>query len=277
MSGSAPPTGSGPDPGSDPARAEKARPPDTTEDALLDGRILLQQPKDGYRAAIDPVFLAAAVAAKAGEKVLDLGSGVGTAGLCLLSRVAGVEVTGLEIQGDLVALSRQNAAGNGLAARFTAIEGDILDLPAALAPESFDHVICNPPYLASGAARPSPNQARTTANQEGAAQLSDWIEAAIALVHRKGSITFIHRADRLDTLVHGLTGPTGDLRIFPLWPKAGKAAKRVLLQSRKAVASPSVMAPGMVLHREDGPFTEAADAILRQGAALDLSCGGQAS
>lgn len=272
MSDSAPPPASPAAPSPDPAAGAKAKPPDTTEDALLDGRILLQQPRDGYRAAIDPVFLAAAVAAKAGERVLDLGSGVGTAGLCLLSRVAGVEVTGLEIQGDLAALSRQNAAGNNLADRFTAIEGDILKLPASLTPESFDHVICNPPYLASGAARPSPNQARTTANQEGDAQLSDWIEAAIALVNRKGSITFIHRADRLDTLVHGLTGPTGGLRVFPLWPKAGKPAKRVLLQSRKAVASPSVMAPGMVLHEEDGQFTQAADAILREGAALDLSC-----
>ena len=272
MSGSGPPLGASPGGSAAPYQGAGANRPDTTEDALLDGRILLQQPKDGYRAAIDPVFLAAAVAAKPGERILDLGSGVGTAGLCLLSRVVEVEVTGLEIQGDLVALSRQNAAGNQLASRFEAIEGDILALPASLQPESFDHVICNPPYLASGAARPSPNLARTTANQEGDAQLSDWIEAAIALVHRKGSITFIHRADRIDTLVHGLTGATGGLRLFPLWPKAGKAAKRVLLQSRKAVASPTVMAPGLVLHREDGQFTEAADAVLRRGAALDLNC-----
>lgn len=248
-----------------------AKTTDTTEDALLGGHIVLQQPRDGYRAAIDPVFLAAAVAARPGERILDLGSGVGTAALCLLSRVPEVEVTGLEIQSDLVELSRQNAAGNGLAARFEAIEGDVLTICASLPPDSFDHVICNPPYLASGAARPSPNPARTAANHEGDAQLTDWIEAAITLVHRKGSITFIHRADRIDTLIHGLAGPTGGFRIFPLWPKAGKAAKRVLLQSRKAVASPTIMAPGLVLHQDDGQFTEAADAILRQGAALDLS------
>ncbi len=248
-----------------------ARTSDTTEDALLGGRIRLLQPRDGYRAAIDPVFLAAAVAAKPGERILDLGSGVGTAALCLLSRIPEVEITGLEIQSDLVELSRQNAAVNGLAARFEALQGDILSLPASLTPESFDHVICNPPYLASGAARPSPNPARTTANHEGDAELSDWIEAAVGLVHRKGSITFIHRADRIDTLIHGLTVPTGGLRIFPLWPKAGKAAKRVLLQSRKAVASPTVMASGLVLHEKDGQFTEAADAILRRGAALDVT------
>jgi len=242
-----------------------------TEDALLDGRIVLQQPKDGYRAAIDPVFLAAAVTARPGDRILDLGCGVGTAGLCLLSRVPGIEVTGFEIQSQLVELSRQNAARNGLKSRFEAIEGDILALPASLSLESFDHVICNPPYLASGAARPSPNLSRTTANQEGEAQLNDWIEAAVALVRRKGSITFIHRADRMDTLIDGLTGPTGGLRLFPLWPKAGKAAKRVLLQSRKAAASPMIMAPGLVLHQDNGKFTDAADAILRRGEALELS------
>lgn len=245
--------------------------PDTTEDALLGGHLVLQQPKDGYRAAIDPVFLAAAVSAKPGERILDLGSGVGTAALCLLRRVPDITVTGLEIQEDLVALSRQNAAGNGLTSRFEALQGDVLSAATLLPPESFDHVICNPPYLASGAARPSPNQARTTANQEGDAQLNDWIEAAIALVHRKGSITFIHRADRIDTLIRGLSGQTGGFRVFPLWPKAGKAAKRVLLQSRKAVASPAIMAPGLVLHRDDGRFTEAADAVLRQGENLDLT------
>ncbi|WP_282606799.1 tRNA1(Val) (adenine(37)-N6)-methyltransferase [Pelagibius sp. Alg239-R121] len=255
-----------PPPGADAGQAG------TTEDALLDGRIVLQQPKEGYRAAIDPVFLAAAVAAKPGERILDLGSGVGTAGLCLLNRVPGIQVTGLEIQGDLVALSRQNAAGNDLASRFEAIEGDILSLPPSLPLESFDHVICNPPYLASGAARPSPNLARTTANQEGDAQLTDWIEAAVALVHRKGSITFIHRADRIDTLIQGLTGPTGGLRLFPLWPKAGRAAKRVILQSRKAVASPTIMAAGLILHQDDGQFTKAADDVLRHGEALNLSC-----
>ncbi|TQV81897.1 tRNA1(Val) (adenine(37)-N6)-methyltransferase [Denitrobaculum tricleocarpae] len=244
---------------------------DTTEDALLGGHIILQQPKDGYRAAIDPVFLAAAVAAKPGERILDLGSGVGAAALCLLRRVPDIEVTGLEIQSDLVELSRQNAAGNGLASRFEAIQGDVLSVLSLLPPDSFDHVICNPPYLASGAARPSPNPARTAANQEGDAQLTDWIEAAIALVHRKGSITFIHRADRIDTLIHGLSGPAGGFRVFPLWPKAGKAAKRILLQSRKAIASPAIVAPGLVLHRDGGQFTEAADAILRRGAALDLA------
>lgn len=243
---------------------------DITEDALLGGHILLQQPKDGYRAAIDPVFLAAAVAAKPGERILDLGSGVGTAALCLLHRVPGIQATGLEIQSDLAELSRQNAAGNNLGDRFEAIEGDVLSVSSLLPPESFDHVICNPPYLASGAARPSPNLARTTANHEGDAQLTDWIEAAIALVNRKGSITFIHRADRIDTLIHGLSRQTGGFRVFPLWPKSGKAAKRVLLQSRKAIASPAIMAPGLVLHRDDGQFTEAADAILRRGAALDL-------
>ena len=175
-----------------------------TKDQVLDGRLMLTQPRDGYRVAIDPILLAAAVPALGGERVLDLGCGIGTAALCVAKRVVDVAVTGIDIQPDLVALARRNADENGLAARAAFEVSDVL----ALGDGSFDHVCANPPYLEAGKSSLSPNPIKAIANVEGAAKLADWVRAAISAVRECGSVTFIHRARRRITRGDG-GGPRG--------------------------------------------------------------------
>ena len=239
-----------------------------SEDTLLGGRVTLVQPLDGYRAAIDPVLLAAAVPAAPGDSILDLGSGAGAASLCLLARVSETRLTGLELQMDLVRLSGVNGRANNLAARFIAMAGDVSRPPPRLAPGSFDHVMCNPPYHKATAARPSANPGRDLANREGTAGLSAWLGAALAMTRSRGSITVIHRAERLDELLAGLSGRAGDIAVFPLWPGDGKEAKRVIVQARKGSAAPLRVCPGLVLHEPNGAFTAEAQAILRNAAPL---------
>jgi tRNA1(Val) A37 N6-methylase TrmN6 len=236
-------------------------------DALLGGRVRLLQPEAGYRAAIDPVLLAAAVPARAGEHVLDAGMGVGAAAFCLAARV-GCRVTGIEREPALAALARENAAGNE-AARVEVIEGDILAPPPALPRAGFDHVMANPPFQEPGGTL-SPHALKAVANVEGAATLADWIGFALAMARPKATLTFVHRADRLEALLAALSGRAGEIVLFPLWPKPGAAAKRVLVRARKGSAAPTRLAPGLVLHRAEGGYTEAADAVLRGGAALEL-------
>ncbi|MCH8038644.1 MAG: methyltransferase [Proteobacteria bacterium] len=250
--------------------AEAAPHDAVSEDRLLGGRVRLSQPVEGYRAAIDPVFLAAAVPARAGESVLDLVRGAGAAALCLLARVPGTRVTGLELQADLVRLAGENARANGAADRFFAIAGDVARPPPRLAPGAFHHVLCNPPQLMAEGSRPSPNPARDAANREGEARLADWVTAALAMVRPKGSLGFVHRADRLDALLAALVGRAGEIVVFPLWPRRGQAAKRILLRARKGVATPLRLSPGLVLHEADGRFTPAANAVLREGKGLEL-------
>ena len=252
------------------APAPQAASPAVTEDALLGGRVRLRQPATGYRAAIDPVFLAAAVPAGPQDHVLDLGCGVGAAALCLAARVPGCRITGFELQRELVRLFGDNIALNGLAARLSAMHGDILKPPPRLAPGAFDHVMANPPFLESGTATPPADAATTAARQEGAADLAAWVRVALAMVRGKGSISIIHRADRLDALLALLAGRAGEIVVFPLWPGEAKPAKRVIVRARKTVATPTRLLPGMVLHRPDGRFTAEADAVLREGAALAL-------
>jgi tRNA1(Val) A37 N6-methylase TrmN6 len=244
-----------------------------TEDRLLNGRVRLRQSADGYRAAIDPVFLAAAVPPGPPCSMLDLGCGVGAATLCLLARLPEVQVTGLEVQPRLATLARDNAALNDWAHRFEVVEGDIadrgllVDIPSARG--GFDEVMCNPPHhRAEMAAAPEP--AKATATREDGAALDDWVEAALAHVRRKGAVTFIHRADRLDDLLAAFRGRAGGTIVFPLWPKPGAAARRVLVRARKGVRAPLTLAAGLVLHTADNRFTPAAERVLRAGHGLAL-------
>lgn len=239
-------------------------------DRILGGRLAIAQPRDGYRAAIDPVLLAASVPARAGERVLDLGCGVGTAALCLASRVAGSRVTGIDLQDDLVVLAQRNARDNNLADRVGFQRGDVL----AQSAEDFDHVLANPPYLERARASISPNPIKAQANVEGAAVLADWVRAAVAMVTHGGTVTFIHRADRADELCSLMGAGLGRLAMLPLLPKAGAAPKRVLVQGVKGATPGLHVLPPLVLHAPGGAFTGAVDAVLRDGAALPILADG---
>lgn len=238
------------------------------EDAVLGGRVRLLQPARGYRAAIDPVLLAAAVPAGRGQSVIDVGCGVGTAMLCLARRVADVRVVGLDLQPEILGHARRNIALNGFDDRAEALEGDLLAPPPGLKSGGFDHVLANPPFLESGRGRSSPVAAKAAATVEGQATLDDWLRFCVRMGGPRASVTVIHRADRLADLLAAMTGRLGALKVFPLWPAEGQPARRILVQGRKGSAAPLEVLPGLVLHRPDGAYTEPAEAILRHGGAL---------
>jgi tRNA1(Val) A37 N6-methylase TrmN6 len=240
------------------------------EDSLLGGKVRLLQMQDGYRAAIDPVLLAAAVPAKAGEVVLDMGCGVGAVSLCLHARVSGVTVTGLDMQKPLVDLARRNGALNNCGDDVLFVDGDLLNPPAEIPEASFDHVMANPPYLAANSGNPSPDAAKAAANVEGEAGLVDWVRAAHRALKARGNIAFIHRPDRVVDLLAALHGGFGELVIFPLWSAQGKEAKRIIIVARKGVASPARISSGLVLHKDDGSFSDQAQAVLKDAAALSV-------
>jgi len=237
------------------------------EDRLLGGRVRLLQPRDGYRAAIDPVLLAAAVAAGPGERVADLGCGVGAALLCLAVRCPEVVVVGIEREPGLAALAIENLRLNGLEARGTILRGSVAD-PIPGAP--FDRVMMNPPFLPPGRGRASAHPVRAGANVEGDLDLGGWIAMAARALKPRGWLTLIHRADRVDEICAALRPAFGSVTLFPLWPRAGEPARRVLVRARRGGRSPAVLAAGLVLHGADGRFTEATDAVLRDAAPLDL-------
>ena len=241
-----------------------------SEDALLGGRVRIRQPVDGARASIDPVFLAAAVPVGPGELVLDIGCGTGAALLCVAAREPLSRVVGLERQRELVRIAGDNAILNGMAPRVSVMVGDLLQPPPRISAGAFDHVMANPPYLERARANETSNPARAEATIEGDAELGDWIRFALSMAKPRGTMTLIHRADRIDAVLGQIAGRAGEVVVYPLWPGLGKPASRILVRARKQVAAPARLAVGMILHEADGRFTQAAEAVLRGGEALSL-------
>ena len=237
-------------------------------DFLLNGRVKLHQPDVGYRAAIDPVFLAAITAAAAGERVLDVGTGTGAAALCLAVRVPGVAVVGLEQRTDACDFARRNASLSGVAERVTVVQGDLLAPPEALGTVGFDRVMMNPPYLKAGAASVPPDDWKAAANVEGTAGLADWVRFADRMLKPRGTLTMVHRADRIDDILHALRGRFGSLVLVPLWPKPEVEAKRLLLVARKGGKAPARLTAGLTVHNAEGGYSPAAERILRDAEAL---------
>lgn len=244
-----------------------------TDDRLLGGRVRFSQPAQGYRVAIDPVLLAAAVPAQPGERVLDAGAGTGAASLCLAARVPECRIVGIELQRALQRIARHNVTQNGLEARVEMIEGDLQRPPPRLAAATFDHVMTNPPHHAAAGASPSPDQQRALAHAESELDLAGWLAGCLRMLKQDGVLTLIHRADRLGDVLAALHGRAGDIVVFPLWPTVGRGAKRILVQARKGARGPLCLAPGLVLHEPSGSFTAKADEVLRHGHALDLRAG----
>lgn len=246
----------------------------TSEDAALGGRLLLRQPLRGHRFGHDAILLAAATAARASEHAVDLGAGVGAAGLALARRVEGVRITLVDVDPALVALAQDNAVRNGMDARVRALRLDVnapaeVFAAAGLAGESVDCVLMNPPFNA--AQNPSPDLQRRAAHEAAAGTLDTWIRTAWRLLRSSGELTLIWRADGIAAVLAGLAAGFGAITILPIHPKPDAAAIRVIVRAVKASRAPLALLPGLVLADNEGKPTADAEAMLRGGASLPLA------
>lgn len=251
---------------------------DVTEDAFLGGRVIIKQPAKGYRAGIDAVFLAASVPwprEQPSFRVLDIGAGVGTVGICVAHRCLDAHVTLLERAPQLAALARANIERNRLAARVTVVEA-ALDAPAAvleaadLASASFDDVLANPPYHAEGRGTPAPDALKAASHAMPETGLDTWVRFMARMAKPGGTATMIHKAEALAAVLAAFSGRFGDLRVLPLFARDGEPANRILVQGIKGSRAPLVLLPGWLLHGEDNIFTLGAQSVLRQGAGIGL-------
>ncbi len=239
---------------------------ETTSGTLLGGRVLYRQPAQGHRTGIEPVLLAAAVPARPGDRVLEGGTGAGAGLLCLAARVSGLHGAGVELDGATAALARQNLDANGLP-DWPVLSQDVLTLDA---PTAYAHAFANPPWHDPGGT-PPPDPQRALARQARPMGLRGWAGALAAVTCPGGTVTLaLPGASAADGLRALHDAGCGGLVLFPLWPKAGRDARIILLQGKRGSATPGRVAPGLVLHQDNGGYTPEADAVLRSGAALRL-------
>src|SRR5882762_2901165 len=189
-----------------------------TEDAFLGGQLRLRQPRSGHRAGHDAMLLAAATAARAGDRAVDFGAGVGAAGLALATRISGIQIVLVEIDEVLAELARGNAASNRIEAKVIAMDlasGADAFAGAGLAPDSVDVVLMNPPFNDSKRHRSSPDKSRETAHVADAAALECWMHAARRILKSGGVLTVIWRADGLTQVLAALDRGFGSFAILP--------------------------------------------------------------
>jgi tRNA1(Val) A37 N6-methylase TrmN6 len=250
-------------------------PASLTEDGFLGGRLRMLQPEKGFRAGIDSVFLAAAVPCAAGDSVFEAGVGTGVAALCLLARNPTIHLTGVENAARYAMLCEENAKRNGFEANLRVIRADLRealrrDAAALPPPGSFSHALANPPYHEEGKSTPSPNLLKAQAHAFAPADLDLWVKVLHAMVAHRGSVTLVYKAEMLGRILEVMEERFGDIRVGPLYPHAGAAANRVIVQGIKGSKAPLQLLPGLVLHDQSGRFTPEAQAVLKDGAPWGL-------
>ena len=246
-----------------------------TEDAVLGGRLRLRQPKRGHRVGHDGILLAAATGGRAGEHAVDLGAGVGGAGLALAVRVAGLGVTLVEIDATLCKLATDNVGLNAMDGRVRVAVADVEDdgalAAAGLKAGSIDRVLMNPPFNDGRRQNISPDPRRRLAHVGDAALLPRWIKSAAWLLRPNGTLTLIWRADALPDVLAALKNEFGGFAVLPVFPRQNTAAIRVLVRAVKGGTGTLRDYPSLILNDKDNRPTAAAEAVLRGGGMLDMA------
>jgi tRNA1(Val) A37 N6-methylase TrmN6 len=248
-----------------------------SDDAFLGGALRILQPKDGYRAGVDAVLLAAAAPAKAGrgERVLDVGAGVGVVGLAVARRVADAQVVLVERDPGLAELARANIERNGLSERVRVIEADV-EQPLSGRPaigalaESFDHVLANPPFHTQGRGTAAADTAKAAANAMAEGSLVSWSRFLGAMARPSGTATVIHKAEALAALLAACEGRFGALKVLPIHPRRDAPAIRVIVHGIKGSRAPLSLLPQLTLHGDDNGFRPEIERVLRGGAGLEI-------
>ena len=245
-----------------------------SEDRFLGGQLCLKQLKSGHRAGHDAVLLAAATAARPGDRVADLGAGVGAAGLAVARRVTGIDLVLVEIDPALAGLARANADANTIQANVIVldVEADAAAFAAAgLTPDSVDAVLMNPPFNDPARHRVSPDTARGIAHMATATTLSKWVRAARRILRSRGVLTLIWRADGIAEVLSALDHGFGSLQLLPVHGEPRAPANRIVVRATKGGRAPTQIHPALILNDEQGAPDRSVQEILAGKTSLPLA------
>ena len=254
--------------------------PATTIDKFLGGKFEVLQPEKGrHRSGLDAVLLAAAVPSDSKGVLVDLGSGVGVAGLAAISRIQELTATLVDCDPIMCALARESLKlpmNFQLAERVTVIEADVTAKgrerqKAGLMGNSANHVVMNPPFYDCDRVSSSPESQRSQAHILAKGGIEPWIRTASDILIGNGTLTVIFQAGGMSELLDAMKGRFGSIIIVPVVPRVGMAATRLIVQGIRGSRTPTEVRRGIVLHEQSGGnFLPEALAVQRDGSGLDL-------
>jgi tRNA1(Val) A37 N6-methylase TrmN6 len=238
-----------------------------TDDTLFQGGLICRQSQDGYRFSVDAVIAAHFSVPKTGQQVLDLGCGCGVIGLVLAHRYPDIMVCSLELQEHLAALAQENGIRNGFTDRFRVIQGDVCAIGTLLPPESFDLVVCNPPYHKKDSGRINQDDQAACARHELTAVVEDFVRAAAFCAKNRGRVVFVYPAIRCNILLNTLQRyKLTPKRLQPVYSYPGTTSARlVLVEAMKNGGEQcEILAPFYIFEHKNGDYAPAMLALYRE-------------
>ena len=241
---------------------------EVSKNKILGGSISLFQPKKGFRVSIDSILLCSSI--KRYSNCMEFGTGSGVILVCLSKKYPNSNIIGVEKNIELVELAKKNLLENKINNKNTlVICNDILKKPFLKNyNNTLDRVIMNPPYFKINNVIKSDNKLKASARYED--NINQWFLAAYKKLKPKGYMNFVFRSENLDLILSKLYNSWGDIKIFPLWPKAKVKSKLMIMQARKNANSGVQILPGLILHNNNGTYTEECNSILNNKSNIQL-------
>jgi tRNA1Val (adenine37-N6)-methyltransferase len=235
-----------------------------TTEAVLGGRLLVEQPRRGYRFSVDALLLAAFFRPAGCRSLVDLGTGCGIIPLILAHRHPRLAITAIEIQPALAAIAAANVRRNGMEDRITVLSGDLRELAATGAGGPFDAAAANPPYRRASSGRINPDTERALARHEIALTLPELVRAAAALLRNGGRFATIYPAERLTELLGCMGGQRLEpKRLQAVHSRRSSPAKLILVEGVKGARPGIAISAPFILYSDSGEYTERAQEIFR--------------
>ncbi len=244
------------------SNAEDVAEEQISEDSLFGGDLKCFQATKGYRFSVDSILISHFMSVRDKDRILDLGSGCGIIMLILLYRWRKIisDIIGVEFQHNLARLAKKNLQANGFQSTGQIVEGDIRNLASLVEPESFDTIVCNPPFYSHGSGRQSSNNEARLACHQILANLDDFLRASALAVKNKGAVYFIYPAEQIATFINLLGNhrlEVKKLQFVYSYPQMNNSARLVLIEcSKNGGSGADILAPLYIYSGKNGAFTE---------------------
>ena len=230
--------------------------PEVTCDEIFSGKLRLLQPMNGPRVNLDTILLAHWVKYRSGHvNFLEAGCASGAVSLILALRFKNVNITGIDIQENLIKLAQENAINNFLDSRVKFLTGDLRD-KNLLAREYYDSVIINPPYESLSRSRTSPILERSIARLEISCTPDDVAEMSARVLKSKGRLFAIFTSERLPIFINSMLAKNLiPKRLRPVYPSINNNSGVFLLESIKDGGEGLTLLPPLIVRDESGNYT----------------------